>query len=430
MKPRIETYLVVICLLFCSLAVFSQKNDSTKTHPTLDSVITKDSIIIDTLLRITNLNPFFTLHVDSVLTYDLHINKQQSRYYWYLKNSPMGVRINKDNGLLYIKAEKPFFMTGKLKYDNQYKVQIGVQNLINPKERIDTNFTIVFYNTEIIPSRLKPTVNGILSAEEGDSISFKMECETGSFPIEHIAQASDVTISNFKTISKCDDFFEWRIPFDFIKENDSAKQKMLTLQFIGNDRFYNRDTSLVKINVRSGLNYPLRYQEHKQVSEEVSRYVRYLKITFYIISKSIKNNKSTRTTFDISSSSTALAGTALSSSSSQGTKNIGVILPSVGLALVPVKEAVAPNKVQEQNTATQVRSVVKRLEYLLTENQLIGTRDPDVLAKTKKLRDELKAAQLQLVDLPIDFDNNTTDEEADKFFKSSKVNKKYRIKVD
>ncbi len=342
----------------------------------------------------------------------------------------MGVRINKDNGLLYIKAEKPFFMTGKLKYDNPYKVQIGVQNLSNPKDKIDTNFTIVFYNTEVIPSRLKPTVNGILTAEEGDSISFQVQCETGSFPIEHIAQASNVTISNFKSVTKCDDFFEWRIPFDFIRDNDSAKQKMLALQFIGNDRFYNRDTVTVKIQVRPGINYPMRYDEHKLVTEDVLHYVRYLKMTFYVLSKTIKNNKGTRTTFDISSSTTALAGTALSSSSNTGTKNVGVILPSVGLALVPVKEAVAPNKVQEQNTATQVRSVIKRLEYLLTENQLVGNRDPEVLSKTKKLRDELKAAQLQLVDLPIEFEGKTTDEEADKYFKSSKVNKKYKIKMD
>jgi hypothetical protein len=429
MKPSIKHSLFIF-LLFSSAKTFSQKPDSVKLQTATIPIGPIDSVAVDSALRITNLNPYFTLHVDSVLVYDLHINKLQSGYYWYLKNSPMGVRINKDNGLLYIKAEKPFFMTGKLKYDNPYKVQIGVQNLSNPKDKIDTNFTIVFYNTEVIPSRLKPTVNGILTAEEGDSISFQVQCETGSFPIEHIAQASNVTISNFKSVTKCDDFFEWRIPFDFIRDNDSAKQKMLALQFIGNDRFYNRDTVTVKIQVRPGINYPMRYDEHKLVTEDVLHYVRYLKMTFYVLSKTIKNNKGTRTTFDISSSTTALAGTALSSSSNTGTKNVGVILPSVGLALVPVKEAVAPNKVQEQNTATQVRSVIKRLEYLLTENQLVGNRDPEVLSKTKKLRDELKAAQLQLVDLPIEFEGKTTDEEADKYFKSSKVNKKYKIKMD
>ncbi len=429
MKPRIK-FSLIICLIVSCAAAFSQKTDSAKIHLPVDLTVPTDSTLVDSSLRITNLNPYFTLHVDSVLTYDLQINKPQSKYYWYLKNSPVGVRINKDNGLLYIKADKVFFMTAKLKYDNPYKVQIGVQNLSNPKDRIDTSFTIVFYNTEVTLSRLKPTVNGVLSAEEGDSISFQVQCETGSFPIEHIAQASNVPISNFKQVTKCDDFFEWRIPFDFIRENDSSKQKMLTLQFIGNDRFYNRDTATVKIQVRPGINYPLRYEEHKQVLNEVAQYTRNLKMTFYVISKSIKSNKNTRTTFDISSSSTALAGTALSSSSNTGTKNVGVILPSVGLALVPVKEAVAPSKVQEQNTATQVRSVIKRLEYLSNENQLIGNRDPEVLAKTKKLRDELKAAQLQLVDLPIEFEGKTTDEEADKYFKSTKVNKKYKIKVD
>src|SRR5688572_12996009 len=53
----------------------------------------------DTILRIKNLNPFFTLHVDSTLQYNLEINKDESGYYWFLRNSPVGLRINKDNGL-------------------------------------------------------------------------------------------------------------------------------------------------------------------------------------------------------------------------------------------------------------------------------------------------------------------------------------------
>jgi hypothetical protein len=106
-------------------------------------------------------------------------------------------------------------------------------------------------------------------------------------------------------------------------------------------------------------------------------------------------------------------------------------MPSIGLTLVPVKEGVAPNKIQEQNTATQVRTVAKRLEYLVSENALIGDRDPLVLAKTKKLQEEMKAARMQLVDLPLlEFDEDFTKEDADKFFKDPKVNKNYKLKVN
>src|SRR5689334_6646986 len=107
----------------------------------------------DTALRIVDLNPFFTLHVDSSLTYPLQVNRNEGKYFWYLKNSPVGFRINKDNGLLSFKAEKAYFLSGKLKYDLNYKVVVGVQNMEKPAEKIDTSFTIVFYNTEIMPSR-------------------------------------------------------------------------------------------------------------------------------------------------------------------------------------------------------------------------------------------------------------------------------------
>src|SRR5689334_25311147 len=92
----------------------------------------------DTLLRIININPFFTLHVDSLLSYQLAINKDQKNYYWYLKNSPVGLKINKDNGLLTFKAEKSLFLSGKLKYDQEYSVKIGVQSLTDPNEKMDT----------------------------------------------------------------------------------------------------------------------------------------------------------------------------------------------------------------------------------------------------------------------------------------------------
>jgi hypothetical protein len=127
-----------------------------------------------------------------------------------------------------------------------------------------------------------------------------------------------------------------------------------------------------------------------------------------------------------------MLGTILSTAGeSVGAKNVGKVLPSVGLTLVPVKEAVAPNKVQEQNTASQVRATIKRLDYILTENMMIGDKDPDILAKTRKLRDELKQSQLQLVDLPmVEFDPRYSQEQAEKYFNNPKVNKKYRLKVN
>jgi hypothetical protein len=111
--------------------------------------------IEDSILRIINLNPFFTLQVDSSLSYALQINKTQENYYWFIKNAPLGLKIDKNTGLVTFKAEKGLFKSGKLKYDIPYKVELGVQNLKNPKERTDTIFTILIYSTEVIVSKLK-----------------------------------------------------------------------------------------------------------------------------------------------------------------------------------------------------------------------------------------------------------------------------------
>src|SRR5882724_4776021 len=147
----------------------------------------------DTTLRIRNLNPYFTLHVDSTLSYQLEINRDPSKYFWFMKNAPVGLKI-RENGLLTFKADKSFFLSGKLKYDYEYKVNIGVQNLNNPRERLDTSFTLVFFTTEIIPSHVKPTVSNVLYMDEGDTISFKLQCETGTYPIESINFLSNTPI--------------------------------------------------------------------------------------------------------------------------------------------------------------------------------------------------------------------------------------------
>jgi hypothetical protein len=427
MKLKVLLSFFVVMFLHSSL----QAQDSLHVNKA-DSTISYQDSLDAIKLRIINMNPYFTLHVDSVLQYGFEINKPAKNYYWYLKNAPVGVKLDKNNGQLYFKAEKSYFKSGKLKYDVQYKVEMGVQSLINPLEKVDTFCTIVFYSTEIVASKLKPTISNNLTLEEGDSVKFRIQCDEGTFPTEHITMYTNIPIANYTSVKKCDDEFEWMVPYDFIRDNDTAKQKQLVLRFIGADKFYNRDTAEVKLFIRPGIDYPTQYQLHKRVSNEVATYVAQLKLTFFVISRNIKKNKSTRVGFDITSSTTALAGTALSTAGeSTSTKNVGKILPSVGLTLVPVKEAVAPNKVQEQNTATQVRSVAKRLEYLVSENALIGSRDVTVQAKIKKMQDDLKAARLQLVDLPlVEFDENLTLEQVEKFFTDPKVNKKYKLKVN
>jgi hypothetical protein len=379
-------------------------------------------------LRIKNLNPYFTLHVDSTLQYALEINKDQTDYYWYLRNSPIGVRINKDNGMLSVKVEKSYFLSGKLKYDNEYKVTVGVQSLTNPKEKVDTSFTILFYNTDIIPSKVKPSVSGTLYIDEGETVSFKVQCENGSFPIDNITFFSNTPLINYSVIRECNQDFTWSPGFDFVKESDSAKVKVVNLSFVGANRFMLKDTAVVRIVVRDALNYPLALEEYNKQVRAVSTYILQLKYTFLQLDKSVKKVKNTRTTFDITGSATALTGSILNSSTNESTAKTGRVLPSVGVSLVPVKEAVAPPKTFDQNQASLIRSSIKRLEYMLRDNSLIGDRDAQITAKGNRLKEELKQIQIQLIDIPIEITNNMTEEELNKYFNSPKVNKKYRLK--
>lgn len=401
-------------------------------HESSDSVFMKhiDTVYLkvpDTLLRIKNFSPYFTLHVDSTLEYNFEINKEPNEYYWYLKNSPVGLKINKDNGLLHFKAEKSYFLSGKLKYDKEYKVGLGVQNLNDAADKMDTTFTILFYNTDIIPSRIKPTVGSELTIEEGDTLNFTLQCETGTFPIESLTYSTNFPVKSLTPIVRCGDAFSWVAPYDFIKEDENLKSKKLIIKIIGVDKFFNRDTATVTVNVKETINYPQRLLEYEKVVTTIENYIYQLKMTFRILDQSIKKTKSTRTTFDLTSASTALGGTIFSSLPGDEGKTTGKILPSVGVALVPVKEAVAPNKNYEQNSASLVRSDIKRLQYLLSDNMLLGDRDNDIIKKTTKLKDELKAVQMQLIDVPL-MEEPVTKEEVDDYFNSPKVNKKYRLK--
>ncbi|MEO6187717.1 MAG: hypothetical protein ABIO82_02715 [Ginsengibacter sp.] len=394
------------------------------------SQIFEDTIFIkkeDTVLRIKNFTPYFTLHVDSTLDYHFEINKDPTQYFWYLKNSPVGLKIDKDNGVLKFKADRSFFLSGKLKYDKDYKVSLGVQNLDDAADRMDTAFTLVFYNTEIIPSRVKPTVTGSLSIDEGDTLSFKLQCDEGSFPLESITYFSNFPIYSLTPVTKCGDDFTWSPSYDFIKADASENQRVLNVYFIGVDKFFNRDTALVKITVNQTINFPQRLIEYNGIVATIEKYIVQLKSTFRILDQKIRKTKNTRTTFDLTSASTALGGTIFSSLPEGGGQTTGKILPSVGVALVPVKEAVAPSKNYEQNSASLVRSDIKRLQYLITDNILVGDKDQDIVKKTTRLKDELKQVQLQLIDVPV-VEDDTDTKELDEYFNNPKVNRKYRLK--
>jgi len=336
------------------------------------------------------------------------------------------LRINKENGIVSFKADKSYFLSGKLKYDVNYKVLVGVQNLGNPRERVDTSFTIVFYNTEIIPSRVKPTVDNNLVVEEGETINFKVVCEEGSFPLENILTLTSFPIGKYQSVQRCGDEFSWTIPYDLVKDSDPNKQRTLSVYFIGSTKFNVRDTATVKLTIKDALNYPIAVEDYNQTVRNVSRYVLQLKYTFLQLDKKLKKTKNARTTFDLTSASTSLTGTILSTS--EGTLKYGKILPSVGLALVPIKEASVPSKAVDQNQASLIRTSIKRLEYMVQDNQLVGERDYDIAKKNNKLKDELKQVQVQLLDVPLDFTNNLSEEELNRYFNSPKVNKKYRLK--
>lgn len=427
----IKASIIVLFLGFlCSYAKAQVTDSSFQNSQDTIYLTPEDTFFVrpvDTVLRIKNFAPYFTLHVDSTLDYHFEINRDPEEYYWYLKNSPVGLKINKDNGTLHFKAEKSFFLSGKLKYDTEYKVNLGVQNLNDVKDYVDTTFTLLFYNTDIIPSKIKPTVSNYVSMDEGDTLTFKLQCEEGSFPLESITYFANYPIRSITPIAVCGDNFTWIAPYDFIKPEEKLKQKDLILKFIGTDKFFNHDTAIVSVRVNESIDYSRRDIEYNRIDSSIRRYIVQLKATFRDLDKKIKKTKNTRTTFELSSATTALGGTVFSSLPGDDMHTTGKILPSVGVALVPVKEAVAPNKNDELNAASLVRNDIKRLQYLLADNGLIGYKDPDIIIKTGKLKDGLQQVQLQLIDVAL-VDEKLNQKELDEYFNNPKVNKKYRLK--
>ncbi|MBC7934982.1 MAG: hypothetical protein H7Y86_06445 [Rhizobacter sp.] len=267
-----------------------------------------------------------------------------------------------------------------------------------------------------------------MNIEEGDTISFKIQCNNGSFPIEELTYLSNYPVKSTTPVAKCGDDFSWTAPFDFVKDNDKEKTKKLLLLIIGTNKFHTSDTAKIEINVKENINYPQQVKEFERLQADTRRYITSLKASFRLVDRKIKRTKSTRTAFDLASASTALGGTIFSSLPGEGEKTVGKILPSVGIAMVPVKEATAPNSSYEQSTATLIRSSIKRLEYLMQENQLVGDRDPEILNKSRKIRDELKQMQIQLIDIPYT-EENIDEKELNAYFNNPKVNKKYKPKM-
>ncbi|GGA86076.1 hypothetical protein GCM10011511_06420 [Puia dinghuensis] len=378
----------------------------------------------DSTLRIRNMNPYFNVHVDSTLTYQFEINRDPGRYYFFLRNAPAGLRL-RENGLLTFKADKSYFLSGRLKYDYEYHVNMGVQNLNDPKDRLDTNFIISFFTTEIIPSHVKPTVSNVLYVDEGDTVNFRVQCETGTYPIESLNFYSNIPIKTNSVIKNCNDDFTWSPPYDFVKDGDSAKTRLLILYFVGTNKVFMRDTATVRIYVKEALNYPYMVEQYNVAVKNMRTYILQLKYAFYQLDKKVKKTNHTRNGFDLTTATTALGGTIATSSHDATT---GAILPSVGVAMVPVKESVAPPQTAAQNQASLVRSSIKRLDYTIHDNSLVGEKDPDIVKKIGNIKTELKQTQVQLIDVPLEDTSGMTEEELNAYFDNPKVNKKYRLK--
>jgi hypothetical protein len=267
-----------LVLIFClfEVSLLQAQTDSSQ----LIIIDSSQSILKDTSLRFTNLNPYFTQNIDSVLVYQFSINKDPRGYYWYLKNAPVGLSINKDLGIVHFRAAKNYFQSGRLKYDFPYTVEIGVQSLVNPLEKVDSFFTILFYNTEIIPSKVKTSVSGTIFIEEGEELSFRIQCETGSFPIQTLLFSSSIPLRNYTPVLNCGGEFNWTPDFDFVKDTDSAGMRMVVLNFIGSTRFQIKDTATIRVALRNALNYSMAKENFEQLNKNIRSYLLQLKFGF------------------------------------------------------------------------------------------------------------------------------------------------------
>ncbi|MBS1661941.1 MAG: hypothetical protein JST68_12915, partial [Bacteroidetes bacterium] len=188
------------------------------------------------------------------------------------------------------------------------------------------------------------------------------------------------------------------------------------------------DTAVIRIYVKDALNYPYMTGEYDLAVKNIRTYILRLKYAFFQLDKKVKKTKNARTQFDMTTASTALGGTIFSAQASQSAKTTGTILPSVGVALVPVKKTVAPPMTAQENQAALVRSSIKRLDYTMRDNALVGEKDPEITKKIGNLKNELKQTQVQLIDVPLEETSSMTEEQLNAYFDNPKVNKKYRLK--
>src|ERR1700733_3798450 len=114
-KPSLRLWLLFLVLFVLSNPGFAQ-------IPTFHAPLQLQDTTAkpDDTLRIRNLDPYFSLHVDSSLSYQLEINRDASRYFFFMKDAPVGMKV-KENGLITFRADKSYFLSGRLKYDVQYK---------------------------------------------------------------------------------------------------------------------------------------------------------------------------------------------------------------------------------------------------------------------------------------------------------------------
>ncbi len=413
-----------VSFLFLFIHIQAQVGPDSALHKPVHEMT---HFIIDTSLRITNFSPFFSLHVDSSISYKFLINKDSKKYHWYLKEAPVGFKMDKDNGVLSFRSSKSLFLSGRLRYDKEYPVKFGLQNLSNPLDKLDTTLHVTFYSTDVVYPSIKPSVVSPVTVTEGDKLSFNILCENGNFPIDKILLSSDISIGNFKLPKTCDDSFEWTPGYDFVTEKDAKKEKEATLLFIGTTNFNYADSARVKVIVKDGLNYDVATNEYRTADSLIKKWIRTLKVTFVQIDKKVRKTKGTRAAFDITAASTGIGATVVNMAGKPNNA-AGKILPGTAVLITPIKEASAPAKTAEQNQATLLRSNIKRLEYILNDNQLSDNRDPLIATKTNTLRTELRQSQIHLIDVPTEVFADMTDKQLDNYINSRKVQKKYRMK--
>lgn len=253
-------------------------------------------------------------------------------------------------------------------------------------------------------------------------------CENGNFPIDKILFSSSQTISKYKLPKSCDDLFEWVPPYDFVNEAEKVKERTIDMFFIGTTKFNYSDTARVRVIVKDALNYDIALRDYVEVDSSLKTWIKQLKYTFLALDKRIKKTRTYRSAFDITTASSGVTSTVLATQKSEGSRNTAKVIPSVGAALVPVKQAAVPDKTAEQNQALTLRSNIKRLEYIITDTRLVGDRDPLIVQKTETLKKELRQSRNELINVPTDLAESMSDAELERKFNSKRIQRKYRLK--